>query len=126
MKKLIEIFRFISKLTARKERKMIDFNGLYTIAENGTIDKLLALFIKEGYEDCCALFRSLLGKMLDKKPEKRPTAFEVWETTKEILAILKLQHHCNGVSGSPVKSEPSQNDFEDSSSDSDEEEDCLS
>ena len=72
------------------------------------------------------LFRSLLGMMLDKKPEKRPTAFEVWETTKEILAILKLQHHCNGVSGSPVTSEPSQNEFEDSSSDSDEEEDCFS
>lgn len=51
---------------------------------------------------------------------------EVWETTKEILVIHKLEPHCYGVSGSPVDSELSQKDFEGSSSDRDEEDDCLS
>ena len=126
MKKLIEIVRYISKLIARKERNMIDLNGIYTIAESGSVGELLPLFEKKGYEDFCALFRSLLEKMLDKKPDKRPTAFEVWEITKEILAILKLEHHCHGLSGSPVDSEPSQIEVEGFLSDSDEEEDCFS
>ena len=99
-------------------------NGFYTIAESGSVGDLLALFEKEGYEDFCALFRSLLGKMLDTKPDERPTAFEVWENTKEILAILKLEHHCAGVSGSPLDSEPIQNELQNSSSDSDKE-DCF-
>ncbi|EGF81257.1 hypothetical protein BATDEDRAFT_87872 [Batrachochytrium dendrobatidis JAM81] len=109
----------------RKGRKAIGFNGFYTIAESDSVGELLLLFEKEGYEDFCALFRSLLEKMLDKKPDKRPTAFEVWEMTQDILAILKLEHHCDGVSGSPVDSEPSQKEVEGSSSDSDEEEDCF-
>ncbi|KAK5669674.1 hypothetical protein QVD99_004064 [Batrachochytrium dendrobatidis] len=123
---LFGIKRHISKLIARKGRKAIGFNGFYTIAESDSVGELLPLFEKEGYEDFCALFRSLLEKMLDKKPDKRPTAFEVWEMTQDILAILKLEHHCDGVSGSPVDSEPSQKEVEGSSSDSDEEEDCFS
>ncbi|XJO72668.1 hypothetical protein BDV3_003759 [Batrachochytrium dendrobatidis] len=122
---LFGIKRHISKLIARKGRKAIGFNGFYTIAESDSVGELLLLFEKEGYEDFCALFRSLLEKMLDKKPDKRPTAFEVWEMTQDILAILKLEHHCDGVSGSPVDSEPSQKEVEGSSSDSDEEEDCF-
>ncbi|KAI8894301.1 kinase-like domain-containing protein [Globomyces pollinis-pini] len=125
-KKLIKTFRYISKLIARKKKIMIDIGRFYTIAESGSIGEVLPLFEKKGYEAVCALFRGLLEKMLDIKPDKRPTAFEVWEMTKEILAILKLEHHCHGVSDSPVDFKPSHKEVEDSSSDSEEEEDCFS
>ncbi|OAJ38197.1 hypothetical protein BDEG_22151 [Batrachochytrium dendrobatidis JEL423] len=113
-------------LKAPENPHLISYHASYEQgAESDSVGELLLLFEKEGYEDFCALFRSLLEKMLDKKPDKRPTAFEVWEMTQDILAILKLEHHCDGVSGSPVDSEPSQKEVEGSSSDSDEEEDCF-
>ena len=97
--------------------------GFYKLAENNLVEsKLLTLFRKgqeEGLrKEYCDLFCGLIIKMLDSAPHARPSEYEVWEKTKEILAILKHEPHCQGVCESPATSVPNQTDLESSCSDS--------